>query len=257
MELMKKNLTYLAGLTTVLLFCSCASHYRLAGVERSRILIDNRYDTQLPMEPTAFLVPYKAQVDSIMAPVVGHAARFLAAEAPESPLSNLLSDILMWAGKAYDEQPDFSVYNIGGMRAAFAQGAVTVGDVLDVAPFENKICFLTLKGEMVTELFRQIAASGGEGVSGTVRLRITKENRLVEATVNGEPIDPQRTYRVVTLDYVAQGNDGMAAFKNGTDIHSPKDEHNNVRFIIMDYFREKMAQGQEVDAQKDGRITVE
>jgi hypothetical protein len=35
------------------------------------------------------------------------------------------------------------------------------------------------------------------------------------------------------------------------------DKSNNLRFIIMDFFREKMKEGHEVDAEIEGRITVE
>ncbi len=248
------------NLLAVLLLSSavsgCHSPYKLVGVERTRLLIDSRYDVSPSSEAATIIAPYKVSVDSIMSPVVGEAARFLYADSPESPLSNLLSDVLMWASKSYGEEPVFSVYNIGGMRAAIAKGKVTVGDVLDVAPFENKICFLTLKGDKVLELFSQIALNGGEGVSRSVQLTITKDGKLLGATIDGNAIDPAREYRVVTLDYVAQGNDGMKAFQSGYDIHSPQDENNNVRFIIMDYFRQQMAQGRAVDADKDGRVVV-
>ena len=130
---------------------SCKSHYEMSGISRTRILIDKRYDAQPDAGASAFMVPYKHDVDSIMSPVVGQIARYMAAKKPESELSNLLADILMWAGKLYQEKPDFSVYNMGGIRAAFAQGEVTYGDVLDVAPFENKIAFVTLSGEKVLE----------------------------------------------------------------------------------------------------------
>lgn len=77
---------------------------------------------------------------------------------PESDLSNLLCDILVWEGQRRGENPDFAVYNMGGMRASFLKGDITYGDVLAVAPFENKICFLTLTGEKTLELFQQIAS---------------------------------------------------------------------------------------------------
>ncbi len=35
---------------------------------------------------------------------------------PESELSNLLCDILVWGGKQFEEQPVFAVYNMGGIR---------------------------------------------------------------------------------------------------------------------------------------------
>ena len=134
---------------------SCRSQYQMTGIERSRVLVDRSFDTQYDASLERFIAPYRHEVDSIMSPVVGKAARYMSAQRPESILSNLLADILMWAAKDYHEQPDLAVYNVGGIRAAFAEGNVTYGDVLDVAPFENKICFLTLTGEKLLELLEQ------------------------------------------------------------------------------------------------------
>ena len=236
---------------------SCAQHWQLAGVERTRIVVDSRYDARPDAEAEAFIEPYKAKVNEQMSPVVGRTARFMASYRPESELSNLLTDILVWAGARFGEKPDFAVYNMGGIRAALPEGDVTVGDVLDTAPFENKIMFLTLTGAEVKELFAQIAARGGEGVSGGVRLRITKDGQLAGAEVGGRPVDEKASYRIATLDYLAQGNDGLVAFKSKTDCKSPDGAENTVRNIIMDYFREAAAKGQAVDSRKDGRITVE
>lgn len=149
------------------------------------------------------------------------------------------------------------MYNIGGIRSAFAKGDVTYGDVLDVAPFENKICFVTLTGDRVLELFGQIAAAGGEGVSHGVELVITKDGGLKSARLDGKDIDPNAKYRVATLDYVAQGNDNMAAFKAAIDVKSPQSKDNNVRFIIMKYMKEKMSQGISVSSRIEGRIKTE
>lgn len=234
----------------------CTTHYQIAGVERSRILVNNRFDTEPNTQGTAFLAPFKAQVDEVMSPVMGVAARDMAVARPESGISNLLADIMVWSGKDYGEKPDFGVYNIGGIRAALSKGVVTYGDINDIAPFENKIAFTTLKGDKVKELFAQIAKRGGEGVSHGVELVITSDGKLVSARLNGEEIDPQREYRAVTLDYIVQGNDGMSAFKDGTNTVSPQEDKDNSRFLIMNYFKAFHAEGKEVDAKVEGRITV-
>jgi len=251
---MKKTLQFSTCALTTLLFCACHSAYRLVNVERTRLVVDARYDADPDAKATAFIAPYKQKVDSIMSPVLGTAACDMKALKPESNLSNLLPDILVWAAKDYGEKPDFGIYNIGGIRAALTKGPVTYGDVLDVAPFENKICFITLTGQKVLELFGQIASRGGEGVSHGVELVITHDGRLLSAMLNGKPIDPAGTYRVTTIDYLAQGNDGMTAFQDGTDLNSPQEESNNSRFIIMDYFRQMQQQGKAVDARTEGRI---
>ena len=222
----------------------CKAQYAVTNVERSRILIDKRYDANHDAELQAFIAPYKQRVDS------------LTASRPESPLSNLLTDILVWAGQRFNEQPLFAVYNIGGMRAAIVEGEVTQGDIINVAPFDNKICFITLTGEQVTRLFEQIAKRAGEGISNSVKLVIDKEHNLLSATINGKSVDPKANYRVATIDYVVQGNDGMSAFKEGTQLVSPQSEENNVRYIIMDYFRQQMKAGKSVCGKRDGRITI-
>jgi 2',3'-cyclic-nucleotide 2'-phosphodiesterase (5'-nucleotidase family) len=164
---------------------------------------------------------------------------------------------MMWTGQFFNEQPQFAVYNIGGIRAALAEGKVTYGDIVDVAPFENKVCFLTLTGEKVLELFQQIAHRGGEGLSHGVQLRITKDGKLLSARLNGKEIDPQAKYRIVTLDYLSQGNDEMVAFKAATDLVSPQEEKNNVRYYIIDYFRAMQKAGKSVESSVEGRVVVE
>lgn len=236
---------------------ACApKHYQLTGVERTRIIVDNRYD-QNPDEAAArYIAPFKRVNDSIMGPVMGRVAHNMHAVRPESDLSNLLADILIWAAKDYGEQPVFGVYNIGGIRADLTKGDVTYGDVLDIAPFENKICFVTLTGEQLMELFSQIASTGGEGVSRGTQLVITPNGKLVSARLHGEEIDPKREYRVTTINYLLEGNDKMTAFLKGTNKVAPSEANNNTRYLIMNYFKEKQAKGEIVDANVEGRIKL-
>ena len=254
---------FILGILTALLMSSCApKHYRLVGVERSRIIIDSRYDQNPDQAAAKFLEPYKRVNDSIMGPIMGQVAHNMHAARPESDLSNLLSDILMWAAKDYNEQPVMAVYNKGGIRADLTKGDVTSGDILDVAPFENKICFTTLPGEKLMELFRQIAHRGGEGVSKGVELVIKMDEKgetgeLVSAKLHGQEIDPQAEYRVVTLNYLLEGNDGMPAFLDGTNSVAPQEASNNTRFLIMNYFRDMQAKGIVVDSKVEGRIKIQ
>ena len=254
---MKKKLIFLWALMPALLLTSCRSHYEVAGIQRSRIVMDARYDAHPDAQAAEFLKPYKHVVDSVMGPVVGESARYMTAVRPEGTLSNLLSDIMVWAAKDYNETVDFGVYNMGGVRADLPKGKITYGDVLDIAPFENKIAFASLRGDALLELFEQMASVGGEGVSRAVRMVITKDGQLVSVTVNGEPIDPEREYRLATIDYLLGGTDKLEAFKKAFNLNAPKEASNNSRFIIMNYFREQTKEDKVVDAQIEGRVTVE
>ena len=253
---MKMKTTMLALATMTMLASGCQSHYEVASVQRSRILVDARYDANPDEQAAEYLKPCKHVVDSIMGPLVGRSAKYMTAQRPEGELSNLLADILVWAAKDYGEKVDFGVYNMGGVRADLPKGTVTYGDVLDIAPFENKIAFGTMTGAEVLELFGQMAAVGGEGVSHSVRMVITKDGKLESATINGEAIDPAKEYRMTTIDYLLGGTDKMEAMKKCRNVNAPKDASNNSRFIIMNYFRDMLKQGKEVNAEMEGRVTI-
>ena len=244
-------------MATMMAFTSCVTHYSVSGIDRTRLLIDKAYDSQTAAEVQAFMKPYNAKVDSLMSPVVGKAAMPIEPYRPESPMGNLMPDILVWAGQEYGEKPDFGVYNIGGMRAALAQGNVTIGDVFDVAPFENYICFVTLTGDKVLELMGQIAYRGGEGVSHEVKIVMTPDNKLKRATIAGKEIDPASKYRVAVIDYVSHGNDRMVAFKSATDRHEPKGEDALARQIMIRYIKALADQGKMLESHIEGRITIE
>lgn len=256
----KKHL--ILGALAALAMISCApKHYQIASVERTRIIIDSRYDQNPDPEAAKFLEPYKRVNDSIMGPVMGQVAHNMHAQRPESDLSNLLADILVWAANDYGEQPVLGIYNMGGIRADLTKGNVTYGDVLDVAPFENKICFTTLSGEKLMELFEQIALRGGEGVSKGVEMVIkidqqAGKGKLISARLHGKEIDPKAEYRVTTINYLLEGNDGMPALREGKDVVSPEEASNNTRFLIMNYFKDKQSRGEIVDSKVEGRIVV-
>ena len=251
-----RNLSLVSAIVIGIVSCS-SHHYSVQSVDYQRVTIDSQFDALPDAEAIAFLAPFKAKVDSLMSPVVGRVACDMISDRPESKLSNLLADILIWAGKDFDEKPVISVYNMGGIRASLSKGDVTIGNVIDVAPFENKLCFMTLKGSQVITLFEQIAYRGGEGVNHNVRAVISKDRKLVSLKINGEEVNPDADYRIATIDYLADGNDGLPILKAGTNRKMLTDKSNNLRFIIMDFFREKMKEGHEVDAEIEGRITVE
>ena len=254
---MRNKQLFLASFATLMMVSCAPKHYQLTGVERSRIIVDSRYDQNPDQAAANYLAPFKRVNDSIMGPIMGRVAHNMHPDRPESDLTNLLSDILVWAAKDYNEEPVFGMYNKGGVRADLTKGDVTYGDILDVAPFENKISFVTLTGEQLMLLFEQIAQKGGEGVSKGTELVITNDGKLVSARLHGKEIDPQAEYRVTTVNYLLEGNDGMTALTLGTNKVAPEEASNNTRYLIMNYFKDKYAKGEVVDAQVEGRIKIQ
>lgn len=247
----------LLAIVATAMLSSCHTKRQIVGINKEQVVIDSRYDALIDPELQAYLAPYKHHVDSMASPVVGQTARILNADRPESPLSNMLCDMLVWtAENFYGQKVDFAVYNMGGIRASFPAGDITEGDVLSVAPFNNKPCFFTMTANAVDSLFQEMASVGGEGISREARLVISSDGKLLSAEIGGQKLGVKKEYRVATIDYLAHGNDKLEAFKLKYDMTQPNEDKDNMRVVIANYFRAMAAQGIKVDGQKDGRITI-
>lgn len=242
------------ALIGLLMFSSCQSPYKLAKIEGSMITIDSVWDAHPNAEAVALLAPYKASVDSMMYRVVGMSEMTMRGGTPESLLSNLVADVLRGAAnKVLNRPADMGLVNMGGLRNILSEGEITCGNIYEILPFENSLCVLTVKGSVLKELFASIAARRGEGVSG-VRLEITEEGTLLDGTVDGKPIDDNKLYTVATIDYLADGNDGMEPLVQAEKRVCP--EGAILRTLFMDYVEQQTRAGKKITSSIEGRITV-
>ena len=233
--------------------CGCTQKEQTLRIEAGNIQVTATGNVDGASEVRAILERNKAYVDSIKSPVLGEAAVALEKYIPESPLMNFAADALMEMAQLHcKQQIDIAITNKGGLRSNIAAGTITFGDVYNVFTFENKLALLTLNGKQLTRLCEEIAKVGGEAISG-MRLEITKEGEFVGATVNGKAIEPQATYRIATLDYLAQGNDNLTTLAQGTDLEVTK---HLLRDLMVEYIKKETANGRKINAACDGRITI-
>lgn len=248
------------GLTGFLLFTSCrstqesAARYELSKVTGSMITIDSTWDTNPDKKATAVLKPYKDEVDAKMYEVIGTSEMQMDKGAPESLLSNLVASVLQQAASQELGKPaDMGLVNMGGLRNILPKGEITVETVFEILPFENSLCILTMKGADMKRLFKGIALQRGEGVSG-IRLEITKDGEVLNATIGGKPVEDDKLYTVATIDYLADGNGRMDALLQAEKRVCPEDA--TLRGLFLDYVKKQTAEGKSITSKLDGRITV-
>lgn len=234
-------------------FCGCTPMEQAVHIETGNIKVTATDRGDGAARVRAILERDKAYIDSIKSPVLGEAAVNLEKHIPESPLMNFAADALMEMAQLHSKgKIDIAITNKGGLRSNIAAGTITFGDVYNVFTFENRLAFLTLNGEQLAQLCKEIAKTGGEAISG-MRLEITKEGELVGATVGGKAIDPQATYRIATLDYLSQGNDNLTTLAQGTDLVVTG---HLLRDLMVEYIKKETASGRKISAACDGRITI-
>ncbi|MBQ5896509.1 MAG: 5'-nucleotidase C-terminal domain-containing protein [Bacteroidaceae bacterium] len=250
---------YLAIIALAALFTGCGKKEQAAKekpeikIEAGNIKVVATDRNDGADEIRAILERDKAKIDSIKSPVLGEATVALEKYIPESPLMNFAADALMeMAQRNSAQKVDIALTNKGGLRSNITAGTITFGDVYNVFTFDNRLAFLILNGEQLLQLCGEIAAAGGEAISG-MRLVITQEGKLVDATVAGKPIDPQGTYRIATLDYLAQGNDNLTTLAQGSGLEVTK---HLLRDLMVEFIKEHTAKGKKISAECDGRITI-
>ena len=254
---MKHNYkTFVAGVLGLagLLLCSCRSPLEITEVQGETVAIDSTWDARPDADALALLQPYKAKLDSIMLSPIGKAAVSMDRFRPESPLSNLVADVLREAATPLlGHAADMGLVNMGGIRNSLEEGVITTGNIYEILPFENSLCVLTMKGSVLKRLCENIASRGGEGVSG-IKLTISKGGKLLQALVGGQPIDEARDYTVATIDYLAEGNDGMTALPQAHQRECPPGA--TLRSLFMEYVQRQAAAGIALHATIEGRILL-
>lgn len=251
---MKKK--YMIGLLVgVALMCtSCgSSHYGVTSIKVSRTSMNERFEEVKDPEAVALIAPFKAQLEGTMNSVIGQAAVSMDRSRPEDLLGNLIADVLRQAATRVLPQPaEVGLMNMGGIRNVLSEGNITVGNVFEILPFENALCVVRIKGSQLKKLFAQVAGRGGEAISGA-RIEISK-GELLKAEVGGQPIDDNRIYTLATIDYLAEGNDGLTALR---EVESKQEPENSVlRDVFMDYVKQCTSKGEKLTSKVEGRVTV-
>ena len=243
-------LVLFSGLSTPLL----AQNYEVGNIKAKRVEITKSLDCNPSIkEAELLLAPYKEKVDSFNGPVIGYSDVYMEADRPESLLSNWAADVLLEEATNKYGYIDFSVINVGGLRSIMPEGPVHRGDILDIAPFQNMLVIITLKGSDVKELFNLFAIYGGEGVSHGVKIEMNIKKLTCRGTLNGKKIKNNKLYRIATLDYLAEGNDNMVAFRKAVNIERTDTP---VRDIYMEYISKQNAKGKSITSKMEGRTVI-
>jgi 5'-nucleotidase len=155
----------------------------------------------------------------------------------ESPLGDVVGDAMLEAARAIENGPAVAaIYNIGGLRSGLvgtpvdggAGRAITYAQAFEVLPFGNRIQVKSVTGDTLIRWLEQQFDNPGPGelrimqVAGlsysfsTSRPPGQRVNRA-SIRIAGEALDPARSYRIVSNDFVWNGGDAFTAATEGTD----------------------------------------
>lgn len=182
--------------------------------------------------------PYKQQLDSIMSQPLSYANIDFTKEGFSSNEGNLLADLVLDFSKKYTKEnklpmPDFCLLNIGGIRTIIPQGVITVGNIYEVAPFENELVFIQLDETQMSEMFEYLRKEKlGHPLAG-INV-VYKKDKFFSAEIEGVPYNKNKKYWVVTLDYLLTGGDRMYFFTKSDQVTLP---HIKLREVLLEQIK--------------------
>jgi 2',3'-cyclic-nucleotide 2'-phosphodiesterase (5'-nucleotidase family) len=133
----------------------------------------------------------------------------------ESLMGNFVADAMV----AKLPESDFAIVNSGALRVDIPGPQVSMGDLLSAFPFPNTLVEVTIEGKYLKQIFEHAAGltNGILQVSHQVRYIYNTQKpvgqRMESLYINGQPLSPDKTYRVIGPNFVTDGGDGYTAFK--------------------------------------------
>lgn len=217
-----KKLFLLSGLLSFILITSCGTSNPLS--ETHKTYPNQIIDSSLKEDPnfTEVINPYKNQLGSIMKQKISYASEDFTKEGYSSTIGNLFADLTLNCSREYAkknniEAPDFCLLNIGGIRTILPKGDVLVEQIYEIMPFENEMIFAQLNGKQMKDFFAYLLKEKkGHPLAG---IKIEYDNNmLTSVTINGKAFDENKSYWVVTNDYLFIGGDDMKFFTNAKGV---------------------------------------
>jgi len=165
---------------------------RGAQIELSKDLPENE-------ELIKLIEPYKSDLDTKINEVLCYNPRVLDKRESklESSLGNLLADVCFEAGdsilRSVKGTPlDFAVFNYGGMRAPIQKGDVTIEDIFQLMPFENRLVIVELNPDQVRALIDYVIRQRQAHPISGIRIALDK-GRAPKVWIGKKIWDPSKS----------------------------------------------------------------
>jgi 2',3'-cyclic-nucleotide 2'-phosphodiesterase (5'-nucleotidase family) len=205
-------------------------------------LVDNKLSKLLEGRIGQFTIPFQTTREAV--------------RTRENPFGNFVADTLLQTLDA-----DVAIINGGsirGERSYTAATPVTWRDIKKELPFNNRPVLLEVTGRQLIQAIENGVSRVDEvdGRFAQISNMVVSYGpdrpvggRIVELKIGGAPVDPERTYRLATTEYLADGGDGYEILK-GSKWLSPSSRDEPLWRIV----GRKIKKLGDVALKSDGRI---
>ncbi len=198
------------------LLVSCHRQWYFREVHYGYQPIGPQFDSLHRADPIDSLIrPYREVLIGEMSQIIGWSPHTFIKASPECNLGNWVADVLLDASSSFfNEHADLAVVNMGSLRVGLIQpGNITLGQMYELMPFDNRLSLVRLSGAQLDELGRHILKKGGWPISKGSQLQQGK-GQFVFTQIANRAFNVHSTYVVAMPDYLANGGDGCRMLKS-------------------------------------------
>ena len=179
-----------------------STEYKVIEVNASHDAWANRFDAL-----KQWLKPFDDEVHRVMTLRIASSKRAMS-NSDLTYLPNFVCDAVTEIIARRWGKVDFAIMNRGGIRQPLPEGDITEGMITSMLPFDNRLVVLKIKGADLLDAFKVMTRRRGDAVSRELDIKF-RDREIVWAKLNGKPIDKEKYYTMVTVDYLANGGDYM------------------------------------------------
>ena len=262
------------------------------GAARDAIYAQIEADPKLSIvkedaDAAALLASFNVKVEEMRSVKVGEATENLClSRIPGDKRSKICSpddtarngsDISMLVAHAFREMAkasDIAIQNGGGVRTDIAKGTLTMGDAYKLLPFANTLVEMDMTGAEIKTVLEEALdyALQPDGSTGAypyaaglrwhIEVTAPLGQRLSQMEFKGRndetwaPLDMDKTYRLVTNNYIAAGRDGYLTFKTVKNDGRYTDTYLDYAQSFVDYVQERGSVGKLPSSEYSTQVLV-
>ena len=160
-------------------------------------------------------------------------------------LGNLITDMALEGFK--DRGADMLLLNSGGIRSSLDAGDITLGKVYEIHPFDNVAVYFETSGAILKQILshsaNNVRSTGGFlQISKGLVVTVEADKTISSVSLNGVEIDDNKTYKIITSDWVFNGGDGY------TMILANAKNAQNTGFDVRDILIQQLENRKTIDA---------
>ena len=232
------NFRYFIIIILIGFFSSCKQDSHLTKIEGKQFSIIDSLQGNLEIED--FIKPYREHVNKSIDSVLAYSVDTYSKTDGDlnTAIGNFMADVLYEQSNPIfksrtGKNIDMVLLNHGGIRSIMSKGNVTARTAYQIMPFDNSVVVAELKGTYIKELIRYLQNAKRAHPISKLNIKLDSNFELIEATINKEHINVNKTYYVATNDYLYYGGGSMTFFEKSDSLYVLD---YRIRNLLIDYF---------------------